>query len=81
MKVMTVERVYRVKGTQLVGRLECDVRVGEKLTIGSHTAVLSAIENYARLRESAKAGEGVALMFRNIQDVEIPEGTVVTKDG
>jgi translation elongation factor EF-Tu-like GTPase len=60
MRVMVVEGVYRFKGTQLVGRLECDVRVNDTVFIVPHAAKIYAIENYKKLRESALAGEGIA---------------------
>ena len=75
---MIVEGVYRVKGTQLVGRLECDVRVNDSVFIGPHAAKIFAIENFNKLRDSASAGEGVALMFRNIQDVPVEPGWEIT---
>jgi translation elongation factor EF-Tu-like GTPase len=81
MKVMTVEHVMRVKGTELIGKLDCDVRIGEKLTVNSHVTVLLAIDKgFVKVVDSALAGEGVALYFRGIGDVDIQPGMVVTKD-
>jgi hypothetical protein len=80
MKVMTVERVYRVKGTQLQGQLECDVQVGDIVNIGDYDNFRIFAIEYKELKDSAKAGEHVVLMFSGIKDLPIQVGCEITKD-
>ena len=78
MKVMDVRDVYHIKGTILVGYLECDVKVGETFIIGSEQAILMNIESWNKSKESANRGEGVALLFRDLKN-DVKPGTIITK--
>ncbi len=79
-KVMTVRHVVRFKGTILVGKLECDIKVNDEIKVGDHPARIFGIESFWSLLESAPAGEEVAIMIRNISEVPVEPGWEVTKE-
>jgi hypothetical protein len=78
-KILTVEHVMRCKGTQLIGKLECDVKVNDQVNIKNNTVRIFAILKGMSqdLQDFASKGDHVVLMFRNIPHVPISPGDEV----
>lgn len=79
-RVMTVQHVMHVKGTQLFGKLEVDVKIRENVLVdGKLLPIFAIATGLTETSASAVAGQEVALMFvnANIKDAQV--GWVVNK--
>ncbi len=66
---MQVTGVYRVKGVLLVGKVECNVKIGDRFVIvtenNAHKVVLHGIETFGKTYESlVAAGQEIVLYTR-----------------
>ena len=87
--LMPVEDVFTItgRGTVATGRVETGVlKVGEEvelvgLTEESRKVVVTGVEMFRKLLDSAQAGDNIGALLRGIQRAEIERGQVLAKPG
>ena len=87
--LMPVEDVFTItgRGTVATGRVETGVlKVGEEvelvgLTEESRKVVVTGVEMFRKLLDSAQAGDNIGALLRGIQRTEIERGQVLAKPG
>jgi translation elongation factor EF-Tu-like GTPase len=77
--VMTVDHVMRVKGTILIGRVECaEVRPGVRvIAVGDGPicrGVVRSIERFAEILPLARRGDEVGILIRGWADFPLAPG-------
>jgi elongation factor Tu len=87
--IMPVEDVFSItgRGTVATGRVERGtVKVGEEVELvglaeESRKTVVTGVEMFRKLLDSAVAGDNVGLLLRGVQRTEIQRGQVLAKPG
>ncbi len=69
-RIMLIQDVYNIKGTIVVGRLEADVKVGDKVVVVSgenrHESVILSIEMYGKSLDHANECDTCGILLREI---------------
>ena len=80
---MTVEDVFMIigRGTVVTGNVESGtLKKGETVLInGSRSCLVTAIEAFRKMPDSAKAGDNVGLVLAGVSKEEVRRGDVLTK--
>ncbi|MBQ1846612.1 MAG: elongation factor Tu, partial [Clostridia bacterium] len=87
--LMPVEDVFSItgRGTVATGRVERGtVKMGDTveivgLTEEKRTTVITGVEMFRKLLDSAQAGDNIGLLLRGIQKKEVERGQVICKPG
>lgn len=84
---IVVEDTFTIagRGTVIVGKIaEGTVSVGDEVTLqrvdgSSRSVVITGIESYRKLKDSATAGENVGLLLRGITKADIGKGDILKR--
>lgn len=82
MKIMDIQRMIRIsgKGTAMMGKLECDIKIGDRLKIyhqnfcqekhvhegRDYFLIVIALTTFFKCIDSAKTGEEIGILIRGV---------------